>query len=260
MIKLYKGDCLDVMPTLSEKSVDMILCDLPYGTTQCKWDIIIPFELLWEQYNRLITDNGVIVLFGSEPFSSILRTSNLPMYRYDWIWEKTQATGFLNAKRRPLVSHETISVFYRNQCLYMPQKTTGHKPINSYTKRAYIQNKTEVYGKVTKDISGGGETDRFPRSVIKFSSDKQKTKLDGTIHPTQKPVLLGEYLINTYTNKNNTVLDNTMGSGTFGVSAVNTNRNFIGIEKDCPTNADKYFQIAIRRITEAGGRGIEVYE
>ena len=213
------------------------------GITACKWDSVIPFDPMWERLNKLIKPNGAVVLFGSEPFSSALRISNIKNYKYDWVWEKTQATGFFNAKKRPLVAHELIHIFYQKQCTYNPQKTTGHKPINSYTKKASVQNKTEVYGKVNKDVSGGGETDRFPRSVQIFSSDKQKNKLNGTIHPTQKPVALLEYLIKTYTNENEIVLDFTFGSCTTGIACQNTNRKFIGIELD-----KKDFEIGKNRI------------
>lgn len=165
------------------------------------------------------------------------------MLKYEWIWEKSQATGFFNAKKMPMKAHENILVFYNNPPTYNPQKTTGHKPMNRYTKLASVQNKTECYGKVNKDVSGGGETDRYPRSVIKFSSDKQKAKITGLIHPTQKPIELCEYLIKTYTNENDLILDNCMGSGTTCLAAKNLNRQFIGIEKE-----EKYFNIAKERV------------
>lgn len=239
--KLYKGDCLEVMIDIPDKSIDMILCDLPYGTTRCKWDSIIDLEKLWEQYNRIIKDNGAIVLFAQTPFDKVLGASNLKMLKYEWIWEKTQATGHLNAKKMPMKAHENILVFYKKLPTYNPQKTTGHKPINSYTKYISTQNKSDLYGKVNKEISGGGDTDRYPRSVQVFSSDKQKIAL----HPTQKPVDLLQYLIKTYTNETELVLDNTMGSGSTGVACVNTNRRFIGIEQD-----DTYFNIAKERINQ----------
>lgn len=239
MIDLKQGDCLELMKGIPTGSIDMILCDLPYGTTKCKWDSVIDLELLWEQYNRIIKDNGAIVLTAQTPFDKVLGCSNLNMLKYEWIWEKTQATGHLNAKKMPMKAHENILVFYKKLPTYNPQKTTGHKPINSYTKYVETQNNTEIYGKMKQEISGGGETDRYPRSVITYASDKQKLKL----HSTQKPLELMEYLIKTYTNENDLVLDNTMGSGTTGVAAVNTNRNFIGIEKD-----EDYFEIANERI------------
>jgi len=240
MMRLIKGECLEVMKTIESGSVDAIITDPPYGTTACKWDSVIDFELMWEQLNRIIKPNGAIVLFGSEPFSSALRMSNIKNYKYDWIWEKTQATGHLNAKKQPLRSNELISVFYNKQCIYNPQKTQGHKPMNTGVRKLSVQNKTEVYGKATKELPFGGNTDRYPRTNIVFKSDKQKNYK----HPTQKPVSLMEYLIKTYTNENETVLDFTMGSGSTGVAAQNTSRNFIGIEMD-----DKYFDIATERIS-----------
>ena len=238
-IDLIKGECIEKMKLIPSGSVDAIITDPPYGTTACKWDSVIDFDLMWEQLNRIIKPNGAIVLFGAEPFSSALRMSNVRNYKYDWVWEKTQATGHLNAKRQPLRSNELISVFYKKQCTYNPQKTQGHKPMNSGVRKLSVQNKTEVYGRATKELPFGGNTDRYPRTNIVFKSDKQKCYL----HPTQKPILLMEYLIKTYTNENETVLDFTMGSGSTGVACVNTKRNFIGIEMD-----DKYFEIAEERI------------
>lgn len=234
-LKLYNSDCLEAMKDLEDKSVDMILCDLPYGTTQNEWDTLIPFEPLWECYNRIIKDNGAIVLFSQMPFTAQLIMSNLGMFRYEWIIEKTKATGFLNSKKMPLKSHENVCVFYKNLCKYNPQKTEGHSPAHTYTQHnAHSSN----YGKV-KDISGGGNTDRYPRDVLQFKWDTQKSKL----HPTQKPVELCEYFIKTYTDKGDIVLDNCMGSGTTGVACYNLERNFIGIEKD-----EKYFSVALDRI------------
>ena len=239
MVDLRKGDCLEVMKGIPDNSIDAIITDTPYGTTACKWDSVIDFDLIWEQLNRIIKPNGAIVLFGAEPFSSALRMSNVRNYKYDWVWEKTQATGHLNAKRQPLRSNELISVFYKKQCTYNPQKTQGHKPMNSGVRKLSVQNKTEVYGRATKELPFGGNTDRYPRTNIVFKSDKQKSYL----HPTQKPVALMEYLIKTYTNENETVLDFTMGSGSTLVACKNTNRNGIGIEMN-----DKYFEIAEERI------------
>jgi site-specific DNA-methyltransferase (adenine-specific) len=244
--KVIHGDCLEIMKDITDKSIDMILCDLPYGTTACSWDIIIPFEPLWHEYKRIIKSNGAIVLTASQPFTSKLIMSNLNWFKYEYVWEKSQATGFLNAKKRPMVSHENICVFYKNQPVYYPQITTGHKPINKYTKSAKIQNKTEIYGKVNKDISGGGETVRYPRSVLLFASDKQKNKLNKTIHPTQKPIKLFEYFIKTYTNEGDIVLDNCAGSFTTAVAAIKTNRNWICIEKE-----KKYCEIGKKRIESA---------
>jgi site-specific DNA-methyltransferase (adenine-specific) len=237
------GDCFDHFPSIPDKSIDLIFADLPYGTTKCKWDSILPLDKLWVEYKRIIKDNGCILLFAQTPFDKILGCSNLEWLRYEWIWEKTQATGFLNAKKMPMKAHENILVFYKNIPTYNPQKTFGHKPINSYTKRADVQNKTDIYGKVKKDISGGGETDRYPRSVQIFSSDKQKNKLNGTIHPTQKPLELIEYFIKTYSNENDIILDNVAGSGTTAVACEKLNRQYIVIEKE-----EKYYNIILKRI------------
>lgn len=243
-IDLKKGDCLKLMNDIPDKSIDMILCDLPYGTTQNKWDSIIPLDKLWEQYCRVIKDNGAIVLFAQTPFDKVLGCSNLKMLKYEWIWEKTSATGHLNAKKMPMKAHENILVFYKKLPTYNPQKTTGHTPVHSYTKH---QDDGSNYGKTLIGISGGGSTERYPRSVQVFKTDKQKEAL----HPTQKPVDLLEYLIKTYTNEGETVLDNTMGSGSTGVAAVRTNRNFVGIELD-----DTYFEIANKRIKDVYDRAI----
>lgn len=237
--KLYNGDCLEVMKDIDDKSIDMILCDLPYGTTaRNKWDIIIPFDYLWCQYERIIKDNGAIVLTSQQPFTSKLIMSNEKLFRYEWIWEKTTATGHLNAKKMPMKAHENILVFYKKLPTYNPQKTRGHAPVHSYTKH---QDDGLNYGKTKSGISGGGSTERYPRSVQIFSTDKQKEAL----HPTQKPLKLFEYLIKTYTNEDELVLDNCIGSGTTAVACINTKRNYIGIEKD-----NTYFEIADRRIEE----------
>jgi len=234
-IKLYNGDCLELMKDIPDGSIDMILCDLPYGTTQCKWDNIIPFEPLWEQYNRIIKNNGAIVLFGTEPFSSTLRLSNLKNYKYDWIWDKVKGTGFLNAKRQPMRNHELLSVFYKKQCLYNPQKTFGHKLKKSYRSKEL---QTDVYGEMKNDYTYES-TERYPRSIQVFPTDTQNSSL----HPTQKPVALCEYMIKTYTNENEIVLDNCLGSGSTGIAAINLNRKFIGMELD-----NTYFNIAKERI------------
>lgn len=239
-MQLYNGDCLEVMKSIPNKSIDLILCDLPYGTTKCKWDTPIDLFAMWNQYNRIIKDNAPILLFAQTPFDKILGSSNLSMLKYEWIWEKTQATGHLNAKKMPMKAHENILVFYKKLPIYNPQKTTGHKPIHSYTKYIKTQNNTELYGYMKQEISGGGETDRYPRSIITFASDKQTCHL----HPTQKPVTLLEYFIKTYTNEEMLVLDNCMGSGSTGIACINTNRNFIGIELD-----KQYFDIAKERLT-----------
>lgn len=239
----YLGDCLDLMKRIPDKSIDVILCDLPYGTTKCSWDSIIDLEKMWVQYKRIIKERGVILLFAQTPFDKVLGCSNLEWLRYEWIWEKKQATGFLNAKKMPMKAHENILVYYSKTPKFYPQKTTGHSPINKYTKKASVQNKTDVYGKVNMDISGGGETDRYPRSIQVFSSDKQRNKLNGTIHPTQKPLALCEYLIKSYSDEGDIILDNCSGSGTTGLAAKNLNRNFILIEKD-----EKYFNIGLKRL------------
>jgi site-specific DNA-methyltransferase (adenine-specific) len=237
--KIYLGDCLELMPQIVDESIDMVLCDLPYGTTRCKWDSIIDLPKLWSEYKRIIKPRGVIVLTAQSPFDKVLGTSNLEMLKYEWIWEKTQATGHLNAKKMPLKAHENILVFYKDLPTYNPQKTNGHKPINSYTKYVKTQNNTELYGEMKQEISGGGETDRYPRSVLLYASDKQTSCL----HPTQKPLALMEYLIATYTNEGDVVLDNCCGSGTTGLGAKNLNRNFIMMDKE-----QKYVDIAKSRI------------
>ena len=242
---LYQGDCLDIMNNIPSGSVDMILCDLPFQTTNCKWDIQLDLNTLWVHYKRIIKDNGAILLFAQTPFDKVLGASNLKMLRYEWIWEKTQATGHLNANKMPMKAHENILVFYKKLPTYNPQKTQGHKPMNSGTKYVSTQNNTDIYNKMNKEISFGGNTDRYPRDVIVFPSDKQKCHL----HPTQKPVALLEYLINTYTNENEIVLDNCMGSGSTGVAALNTKRKFIGIELD-----ENYFNIAKERIGSVENR------
>lgn len=233
--KIYLGDCLKIMPSIDNSSIDMILCDLPYGTTQCKWDEILPFDELWRQYERIIKQNGAIVLFGSEPFSSYLRLSNIKLFKYDWIWDKIKGTGFLNAKKQPMRNHEIISVFYKSQCTYNYQKTFGHINKKSFRKK-HLQ--TEVYGKMTKDYLYES-TERYPRSILEFSSDTQNSSL----HPTQKPIALLEYLIKTYTNECDIVLDNCIGSGSTAIACIKTNRNFIGIEKE-----QKYFDCSNKRI------------
>ena len=238
MVQLHKGDCLELMKSIPDGSIDAIITDPPYGTTACKWDSVIDFTLMWEQLNRIVKPNGAIVLFGSEPFSSALRMSNIKNYKYDWVWDKVKGTGFLNAKKQPMRNHEIVSVFYKKQCTYNPLKTKGHNKKESFRGK-HLQ--TEVYGIMKNDYSYSS-TERFPRSIQVFSTDTQNS----SFHPTQKPVELMEYLIKTYTNETETVLDFTMGSGSTGVACVNTNRNFIGIEMD-----ENYFNIATKRIEEA---------
>lgn len=237
--KIYNQDCLIGMQDIADKSIDMILCDLPYGTTQCKWDVIVPLDKLWLQYKRIIKDNGAILLFAQTPFDKVLGTSNLEWLRYEWIWEKTQATGHYNAKFMPMKAHENILVFYKERPIYNPQKTTGHSPVNSFTKYIKTQNKTTLYGNANKEIIGGGNTDRYPRDILIFPSDKQKSCL----HPTQKPVGLIKYFISTYTNMGDVVLDNCHGSGTTAVGCIETGRNYIAFEND-----EQIFSKSVERI------------
>ena len=237
-MQLLNGDCLQLMKQIPNKSIDMILCDLPYGTTACKWDSVIPFEPLWEQYKRIIKDNGAIVLFGSQPFTTELNHSNLKMFRYEWIWIKNNSTGFQLANKRPLKKHEIISVFYRKQPTYNPQGL-------------------QVYGKINKRKSTGDNWSEmnnneyiqrftnYPTQILEFGYDKEK------LHPTQKPVALLEYLIKTYSNEDDIILDNCMGSGSTGVACVNTGREFIGIELD-----ENYYNIAKNRISQALNDGL----
>jgi DNA modification methylase len=226
--------------------VDVVITDPPYGTTQCKWDNIIPFEPMWNCINNIIKTNAAICLFGSEPFSSQLRVSNIKNYKYDWIWEKNKAQGFLNAKKMPLKGYENLSIFYNKPCTYNPQglikidkvvKNTGTKNITSNKENG---DKTSANNSI-KNKYYKQEFTNYPNMILKFSNSGNKS-----FHPTQKPVDLLEYLINTYTNENETVLDFTMGSGSTGVACMNTNRRFIGIEKE-----EKYCKIAEKRISDA---------
>ena len=222
--KIYNEDCLEGMKRIPDKSVDMILCDLPYGTTRNKWDSIIPLEPLWDQYERVIKDNGAIVLTAQTPFDKVLGVSNLKLLRYEWIWEKTTSTGFLNAKKMPMKAHENILVFYKKLPTYNPQKTTGHPRKVSTAEHKVGSKATSNYGE--HGLTGYDSTERYPRSVQLFSTDKQKI----AIHPTQKPVALFTYLIKTYTNEGETVLDTCMGGGTTAVSCIDTDRKYIGFE------------------------------
>jgi DNA modification methylase len=228
------------MKDIPDKSIDMILCDLPYGTTCNKWDSVIPLNTLWEQYERIIKDNGAIVLTAQSPFDKILSCSNLKLFRYEWIWEKTTATGHLNAKKMPLKAHENILVFYKKLPTYNPQKTKGHERKVSTAEHKRNSNLSTNYGDYKQ--TGYDSTERYPRSVLVYPTDKQKEAL----HPTQKPVALFEYLIKTYTNEGETVLDNCIGSGTTAISALNTGRFFIGIERE-----QEYVDIANERIRKA---------
>ena len=241
MYKLYNGDCLEIMDKLIEEGVkiDCVITDLPYGTTACKWDNIIPFEPMWEKMNKLIKSNGAIILFGSEPFSTKLRASNLKEYRYDLIWEKNNAGNFQLARKQFLKYHENVSIFYKKQPTYNPQglvkldtpKVQSNKGKAGKLGHLASEKKRETYRQ---------EYTNYPKSILRFNRPVRP------LHPTQKPVDLLEYLIKTYTNENETVLDFTMGSGSTGVACMNTNRKFIGIELD-----NNYFDIASKRIEEA---------
>lgn len=236
-IELMLGDCLDRMKEIPDRSIDMVLADLPYGTTACKWDSVISFELLWKQYKRIIKSGASIVLFGSEPFSSIQRMSNLSWFKYDWIWDKVRPSGFQIAKFCPMKRHETISVFCQKTPNWNPIKEKRNKSI-----KGRVCSKSDSSPLTYSDGITRIYNDKNPQSILVFSKQS-----DGKyVHPTQKPIALMEYLIRTYTNEFETVLDNTMGSGTTGVACVNTNRNFIGIEQDF-----NYFKIAEERINSA---------
>lgn len=243
MINLMQGNCLELMKVIPDGSVDMILTDPPYGTTACKWDSVVPFEPMWSELKRIIKPNGAIVLFGSEPFSSMLRCSNLKMFKYDWVWNKTKPQGFLNAKARPLVEHELIHIFSSGTCT-STSKTMTYNPQGLISVDVLLKNTdTESMGK-RKSRKSGSEYKQtqsgYPRSILRYAHDQSK------LHPTQKPVALLEYLIKTYTQEGETVLDFTMGSGSTGVACKNTNRKFIGIELD-----ETYFNIAKERIENA---------
>ena len=225
--KVLHGDCLELMKDIPDVSVDMVLCDLPYGSTCCAWDVIIPFAPLWEQYKRIIKPNGVIALFGSEPFSSYLRTSNIKMYKYDWVWDKTTGLGFLDSKHRPLKQHELISVFAQGGC------SNGSKVRMEYNPQGLIPTEQKnrnspsniLNSEPKKRIELNTEYTNYPKSILRFAREVG-------LHPTQKPVALCEYLIRTYTNEGETVLDNCAGSGTTGVACQNTGRNYILMEKE----------------------------
>ena len=231
-----QGDCLEVMKQIPDKSIDMILADLPYGTTACKWDTIIPFEPLWEQYERVIKPRGAIVLTASQPFTSALIMSNTKIYRYNWVWQKNYTTGFMNANKMPLKSYEDVCIFYKKLPVYNPQ---GVIEVNKRKFRKKDKETTIYNDMGLKTREYNQKFTNYPRDII------VTTKKEITVHPTQKPVALFEYLIKTYTNEGDLVLDNCMGSGTTGVSCKNLNRNFIGIELD-----SDYFKIAEKRINE----------
>ena len=242
--EVYLGDCLEIMPSIPDKSIDMILCDLPYGTTACKWDTIIPFEPLWKEYKRLIKDNGAIVLTASQPFTSNLVMSNIKMFKYEWIWEKTKAGNFINANNSPLKLHENICVFSKGTCAnhsanrmtYFPQ---GVQNVDKQWSRPQKYNSEHNYTRPSHKLQRTIKLSHFPSSVISINSEHNPP------HPTQKPVALFEYLIKTYTNEGDLVLDNCIGSGTTAIACININRNYIGCELD-----KDYYNICIKRIQE----------
>lgn len=234
--KIYLGDCLELMPKhVENKSVDMIFCDLPYGTTQNKWDSVIPLDKLWGEYERVIKDNGAIVLFAAQPFTSALVMSNPKLFKYDWTWQKPKGTGHLNAKKQPMRDKEDILVFYKKQCTYNPQMTKGEP----YKEKSGWKGTDgyEGYG-VDKRLGNDNSGFRYPKQVQQFGVVER-----GTIHPTQKPLSLIEYMIRTYTNEGDLILDNCAGSGTTGLGAKNLNRNYIMMEQD-----PKYYEIACKRV------------
>jgi len=234
--KVHQGDCLEVMKQIDDKSVDVILCDLPYGVTaRNEWDVIIPFDKLWEQYNRIIKDNGTIILTAIQPFASMVVMSNLKIFKYEWIWEKTQGTGFLNAKKQPLRNHEQVLVFYKSQPKYNPQMWQS----TPYTTKRLDKSYSTNYGKQVRVDTINVDGKRYPLTVQKFKYDSNK------VHPTQKPVELFEYIIKTYSDEGDLVLDNCIGSGTTAVACLNLNRKFIGIELE-----QKYIDICNKRIME----------
>lgn len=244
--KIYLGDCLEIMKDIEDKRVDLILCDLPYGvTSRNEWDEIIPFDKLWEQYKRIIKDNGVIVLTAIQPFASMIVMSNLEMFKYEWIWEKTQGTGFLNSKKQPLRNHEQILVFYKSQPAYNPQMWQSNPYIAKRLDKSYSTN----YGKQKRVDTINTDGKRYPLTIQKFKYDSEK------IHPTQKPLALFEYLIKTYTKEGDLVLDNCIGSGTTAIACLRTNRNFIGTEL-----SEKYYKIANKRLKEEQEKKGSIYK
>lgn len=233
-VTLHNADCFDIFPTIADGSVDLVCADIPYGTTQCRWDTVIDLQVMWRELYRIAKPSAAIVLFSAQPFTSVLVASNLRHWRSEWIWEKGNATGFLNAKKQPLRAHENIEVFYRRQPTYNPQMTESHRRKTSERKTV----NSECYGKALS-LTKYDSTSRYPRDVQFFSSDKQM----GNYHPTQKPLALVKYIIETYSGPGDVVLDFTMGSGTSGVACQETDRLFIGIEKEKPI-----FQVACQRM------------
>jgi len=245
VIRIYNKDCIEGMKELPDKSVNLILCDLPYGTTACKWDIIIPLDKLWEQYKRIIKDRGAIVLTASQPFTSILVNSNIKMFKYEWIWEKSKGVGFLNAKNAPLKFHENILVFSKGvtanrsnrNMIYFPQGLVKSERVRNYSEK----DKNSVVGTRPSRVNTNytQQLEGYPKSVLKFKNHIKQ------LHPTQKPVSLFEYLIKTYTNEGEIVLDNCMGSGTTAMACINTNRQFIGYEID-----SQYYKLSLNRLNK----------
>jgi len=231
---VFHGDCLEIMKSIPDRSIDMILCDLPYGTTACKWDTIIPFDKLWEQYERIIKPNGAIVLTAGQPFTSYLLMSNPKLFKYEWIYQKEKGVNFITANKKPMFCHENVLVFYKNQPTYNPQKIQGQP----YERKQKYCEKRETHPSISKSLDKKSDGLRFPITIQRFKRDSTQK-----LHPTQKPVALFEYLIKTYTNEGDIVLDNCAGSGTTGIACINTNRNYILIEKE-----QKYFDIINERI------------
>lgn len=248
MYQLYHGDCLDILPTLEAQSVDAVICDPPYGTTACKWDSVIPFEPMWKELKRVVKRHSAIVLFGSQPFTSALVMSNPKWFRYDWVWEKNRAANFVSARHQPLRMHESIIVFCQSQCTYNPIRETRRGQGVSRANRITAPSKKPIgiYGTLTGSGTGIREEKRYPSSIQKFNIDSSNQYEQKVFHPTQKPLALLEYLVRTYTNEGDVVLDFTMGSGTTGHACANTGRRFIGIEKD-----EQYYRVASDRIATA---------
>lgn len=243
--KIYQGDCLEVMKSIDDNSIDMILCDLPYGTTDCYWDVIIPFNNLWKEYNRIIKFNSAIVLTSSQPFTSELIHSNIKNFKYSWIWNKVSGSNFQLAKIHPLKIHEDICVFSYGKVPYYPIMELADLSKNHKQGNAVNGGMCHLASGITKYSKDYDNTKRYPKSIITISRLSKECNSHSRLHPTQKPVALFEYLIKTYTNEGNLVLDNCIGSGTTAIACINTNRNFIGIEKE-----KKYVDIANMRISE----------
>lgn len=248
--ELWHGDCLELMDNIPDKSIDCIITDLPYGITRCKWDVVIPFEPLWKQYGRVIKDNGAILLFSIQPFTSALVMSNIRMYRYEWIWQKKHPKGHLNAKKMPMRAHENIEVFYKKLPVYNPQMTHGHKRRVAKTNYTREADGSSCYGREVRNTLYDS-TDRYPLDIQAFSN----ANYSGKIHNTQKPVEIYEYFMKTYTNENETVLDSAAGSMTCAIAAINTCRKVICIEKDkeiFKTGRDRVMEYLVKRGEENG--------